>query len=277
VLSRLREGNELNNKPNILQVVNILAIIITIVVNALAEIIPVNGVTSNVISDSYPSLFTPPGYVFSIWSVIYTLLIVFMIYQALPSQREATYLKPTSVFFVLGGIINNSWLILFHYAYEQPGIYIFTPILIGLFLVLMLYTYVKLEIGAINVPIRQKIAVHLPISVYAGWISLAVIANISSVLNVIVPGIPMATQELWTALVILVALVITMLMLVIRRDAAYGLVVVWATVGIATKQNAIPIIYFTAIGAALIIALAILLLPLITRKGFGRFYLRSSE
>ncbi|MFX0054169.1 MAG: hypothetical protein ACFFAD_04520 [Candidatus Hermodarchaeota archaeon] len=267
----------MNNKPSILQVVNIFAIIITIVVNALAEIIPINGVTSNVISDSYPSLFTPPGYVFSIWSVIYTLLIVFMIYQALPSQRNAAYLKPTGVFFVLGGIINNSWLIVFHYAYEQPGIYVFTPILIGLFLVLMLYTYVKLEIGVVNVPLKQKIAVHLPISVYAGWISLAVIANIASVLNVIIPGIPIAAQELWTALVILVALVITMLMLAIRRDAAYGLVVIWATVGIATKQSVFPIIYFTAIGTALIIALAIFLLPIITRKGFGRFYLRNSE
>ncbi|MHA1925950.1 MAG: TspO/MBR family protein [Candidatus Thorarchaeota archaeon] len=267
----------MNNKPNILQVVNIFAIIITIIVNALAEIIPINDVTSNIVSDSYPSLFTPPGYVFSIWSVIYTLLIVFMIYQALPSQREASYLKPTSVFFVLGGIINNSWLILFHFAYEQPGIYIFTPFLIGLFLVLMLYTYVKLEIGAVNVPLRQKIAVHLPISVYAGWISLAVIANIASVLNVIIPGIPMFTQELWTALVIIVALVITMLMLVIRRDAAYGLVVIWATVGIATKQSAIPIIYFTSIGVALIILLTILLLPVITRKGFGKFYLRTPE
>jgi len=267
----------LSKRPNILQVVNILAIIITIAVNALAEIIPVNGVTSGTVSDFYPSLFTPPGYVFSIWSVIYTLLIVFMIYQALPSQREAAYLKPTAVFFVLGGLINNSWLILFHYAFGLPGIYVFTPILIGLFLILMLYTYVKLGIGTTQVPIRQKIAVHLPISVYAGWVSLAVIANIASVLNVIIPGIPVATQALWTSLVIVVALVITMLMLVIRRDAAYGLVVVWATTGIATKQSVIPIIYFTAMGSALIIILAILLLPLITRKGFGKFYLRNEE
>jgi hypothetical protein len=254
-----------------------MAIIITIVVNALAEIIPINDVTSNVISDSYPSLFTPPGYTFSIWSIIYTLLIVFTIYQALPSQREAAYLKTTATFYVIGGIINNSWLILFHYAYEQPGLYVFTPFLIGSFLVLMLFTYVKLQIGAVNVPIRQKIAVHLPISVYAGWISLAVIANIASVLNVIIAGIPIAAQELWTALVIVVALIITVLMLFIRRDAAYGLVVIWGTVGIATKQNAIPIIYFTGIGTALIIALLILLLPIITRKGFRGFYLRSAE
>ncbi|MFW9974301.1 MAG: tryptophan-rich sensory protein [Candidatus Thorarchaeota archaeon] len=267
----------MSKKPNILQVVNILAIVITIIVNAIAEIIPVNGVTSKEVSDSYPSLFTPPGYVFSIWSVIYTLLIVFMIYQVRSSQREAAYLRPTALFFVLGGLINTSWLILFHYSYGQPGIYAFTPILIGLFLVLMLYTYVKLDIGAVNVPTSLKIAVHLPISVYAGWVSLAVIANIASALNTIIPGIPQSTQELWTASVIIVALAITLLMLVNRRDAAFGLVVVWATTGIATNQSTIPIIYFAAMGSAVIIILAILLLPIITRQSFRMFYLRNED
>ncbi len=267
----------MSKKPNILQVANILAIVITIIVNAIVEIIPVNGVTSKEVSDSYPSLFTPPGYVFSIWSVIYTLLIVFMIYQVRSSQREAAYLRPTALFFVLGGLINTSWLILFHYSYGQPGIYAFTPILIGSFLVLMLYTYVKLDIGAVNVPTSLKIGVHLPISVYAGWVSLAVIANIASVLNTIIPGIPLSTQELWTALVIIVALAITLLMLVNRRDAAFGLVVVWATIGIATNQSTIPIIYFAAMGSAVIIILAILLLPIITRQSFRMFYLRNED
>ncbi len=270
-------GIILSRKPSIYQIVNILAILITIVINAIVEAIPLNGVTSKDVSDYFTSLFTPPGYVFSIWSVIYTLLIVFMIYQALPSQRDASYLRPTAIFFVIGGVINDSWLILFHYAYANPGLYAVTPILIGLFLVLMLYTYTKLEIGKVNVPIKQKIAVHLPISVYAGWVSVAVIANIASVLNAIFPGIPVATQEIWTALVIIVSLAITMLMLVIRRDAVFGLVVVWATVGISTAQNAIPIIYFSAIGTALIIVIAILLLPIITKKGYSNFYLRNEE
>ncbi len=267
----------MSKKPSIYQIVNILAILITIVINAIVEAIPLNGVTSKDVSDYFSSLFTPPGYVFSIWSVIYILLIVFMIYQALPSQRDASYLRPTAIFFVIGGAINDSWLILFHYAYAEPGLYAITPILIGLFLILMLYTYIKLEIGKVNVPIKQKIAVHLPISVYAGWVSVAVIANIASVLNAIFPGIPITTQEIWTALVIIVALAITMLMLVIRRDAAFGLVVVWATVGISTAQNTIPIIYFSAIGTALIIVIAILLLPIITKKGYSNFYLRNEE
>ncbi len=267
----------MENKLSILQVVNIFAIIITIAVNAIAEIIPINDVTSKEVSDFVPSLFTPPGYVFAIWSVIYTLLIVFMIFQARPSQSNASYLKPTAIFFVLGGIINNTWLILFHYSYAAPAIYVFTPILIGLFLVLMLYTYVKLGVGKTSVTIGEKLAVHLPISVYAGWVSLAVIANIASVLNVIIPGIPLATQELWTSLVIIVALVIALLMLIIRHDFAYGLVVIWATVGISTIQSAVPLIFYAAIGTAVVIGIAILLLPIITKKGFAGFYLRKEE
>lgn len=267
----------MSDKSVIYQAANILAILVTIVVNAIVEIIPVNGVTSKDVSDAYPSLFTPPGYVFSIWSVIYTLLIVFMIYQALPSQREESYLKTTALFFVIGGLINTSWLILFHYSFGQPGIYVFTPILIGLFLILMLYTYIKLQIGTVNIPLKKKIAVHLPISVYAGWVSLAFIANVASVLNVVVPGIPMATQELWTALVIIVALVLALLMLTIRRDAAYGLVVVWAALGISTKPTSVGLIYYTSIVVVGIILVAIIILPLITRKGFSKFYLRRED
>jgi hypothetical protein len=267
----------LNNSLNKLQVANVLAIILTIIFNALVNIIPLNGVTSGGVSDSFPSLFTPPGYVFAIWSVIYTLLIVFMVFQARSSQSEASYLKQTAIFYVIGGIINISWLVLFHYSYGQPAIYAFTPILIGLFLVIMLYTYVKLGIGKVSVPLGEKLAVHLPISVYAGWISLANIANIASVLNTIIPGIPIATQELWTALVIIVALVITLLMLVIRHDFAYGLVVIWATVGIASIRGSIPLIFYAAIGTAVIVALAILLLPLIARKGYREYYFLTSE
>jgi hypothetical protein len=66
-------------------------------------------------------------------------------------------------------------------------------------------------------------------------------------------------------------------MLIIRRDAAYGLVTVWGAIGVSTKPSSVAIIYYAAIGTAVIILLAILLLPLITRKGFAKFYLRSEE
>jgi hypothetical protein len=110
------------------------------------------------------------------------------------------------------------------------------------------------------------LAVHLPVSVYLGWISLATIANAASVLNVLIPGMPMAAQELWTAAVIIIALLITLLMIVLRKEVAFGLVVIWASVGIAIKQMAVQTIYLTAVSATVIVAVAIVLFPLIRRR-----------
>ncbi len=69
------------------QVINILAVILTLVVNGLANALPLNGRTTGSISDGFQVLFVPAGYVFSIWGLIYIGLIAFGIYQALPSQR----------------------------------------------------------------------------------------------------------------------------------------------------------------------------------------------
>jgi hypothetical protein len=65
----------------LLQLLNIVAVAITILVNALSNTSLLGGKNVGEISDSYPTLFTPAGYVFSIWGVIYTLLLIFIVYQ----------------------------------------------------------------------------------------------------------------------------------------------------------------------------------------------------
>jgi hypothetical protein len=62
-------------------------------------------------------------------------------------------------------------------------------------------------------------------------------------------------------------------MLIRRRDFAYSLVVVWASVGIATKQVIFPIIYWTALLVVGVIAEAVILLPLLRKKSFAAYYL----
>ncbi|MFW9907433.1 MAG: TspO/MBR family protein [Candidatus Thorarchaeota archaeon] len=257
----------------LLQLMNVIAVLGTILLNAMANIIPFNNVNTGQVSDAYPNLFTPPGYVFAIWGAIYTLIFAFMVYQVRSSQREKSYLHAIGPLYLIGAIVNIAWLILFHFSYGNPTLFLVTPVMIGLFLVILLWTYIRVGIGTAEVPRGEKLAVHLPLSVYLGWISLATIANIASALNIIFPGIPLDTQALWTALIIVVALVLTMLMLVKRRDVAYGLVVIWASVGIATKQAAYSIIYMTALGAVIVIILAILLLPFIMKKNPKDFYL----
>ncbi len=262
-----------SNDYRIFQVVNIVAILLTLIVDAVANIIPINGVLTGDVADSYPNLFTPPGWVFAIWGVIYVLLGVFMVYQARPSQRSAEYLPKIGYWHLLGAIGNTSWIFLFHYSAGNPSLLVASTLPIILLLISLLFIYTRLGIGLNEVPLREKLAVHLPVSVYLGWISLATIANIASALNVLIPGIPIATQELATAAMVIVAFVLTLLMLIQRRDLAFGLVVVWASSGIALKQIASPVIFFTAAGVAILVAILIVALPIIKKRKISDYYL----
>jgi benzodiazapine receptor len=264
--------------PIYLQIANVVAVVGSTMFNALVNIIPLNGITTGEVSNAYPNLFTPANYVFSIWGVIYTLLFVFMFYQIRTSQRDSQYLQDIGFLYLLSAVINIAWLTVFHYSYPAPNdLIILTAVpIFGLFLTL-LYIYVRLGIGVREASRGVKLAVHLPLSVYLGWLSVATIANTASILNYLgrSPGIPIPIQETWTALVMAVAFLITFLMLVRRRDFAFGFVVIWATIGIAVKQVASPLIYFTALGVAVAILILIILLPLLKREGFSKYYMMS--
>jgi benzodiazapine receptor len=253
------------------QVANVVAVIGTLIMNSLANILPFNGVTTGQVSDSYPNLFTPPGYVFAIWGVIYTLAAVFMIYQARPSQTGKKYLAQIGIWYFVSGVINSVWLFLFHYSYGAPTIFLISVVDIVLLLIVLILVYTRLGIGRSNVSISEKLGVHIHFSVYLGWICLATIAAVASALNLIFPNMPSFTQEVGAAVMIAIALALTITMLVRRRDFAFAMVVIWASVGIAVKNIQSPIIFYTAVATATIIALALIAIPVIKKKGILEF------
>ena len=97
------------------QWVNMLALVGMLIVNSASEAIPLNGQTSAEIANRLPILFVPANYVFSVWGIIYTLLIGFGLYQALPSQKENPVLRRIGYWFALTCAANGIWLVLFHY------------------------------------------------------------------------------------------------------------------------------------------------------------------
>jgi len=103
------------NKDTLRQVFVIIATVGMITVNALANILPFNGITTGEVSDQFKVYFVPAGYVFSIWGLIYILLIVFSIYQALPAQKENPALRKIGWWYVLGSVVNSIWIFLWHY------------------------------------------------------------------------------------------------------------------------------------------------------------------
>jgi benzodiazapine receptor len=241
-----------SKKTILLQSLNIAAFFLTLVVNGLASAVALNGRTTAEVSDLYPALVTPAGYVFAIWGVIYVLLLIFVIFQALPSQREKPFLRNISGFFVLSSVLNVLWLFLWHY--DQIALSVVPMFAL---LATLITIYLRLNIGRVNVSWKEKACVHLPFSVYLGWITVASIANVAAALvSVQWDGFGLAS-DLWSVLVIAVALLITLTVIATRKDVAYGLVLIWALVGITVKQSAYPNVAVAAEVSAVVIAVGL--------------------
>ena len=239
------------NRTVFFQAINIVAFIVTLAVNGLAgSTTLLNGVTSGEVSDMYPTLVTPAGFTFAIWGVIYMLLLVFCVYQALPKNRDKPFLQQIGLFFALSGACNVSWLFLWHYNLVTYSLVLMLALLASLILI-----YLRLDIGRAAVSLKEMTCVHLPFSVYLGWISIATIANVSVALTAVGWdgfGIEPVT---WAVVIICVALLLTLVMLAARKDIAFSLVVVWALIGILAKQGGNEtIVLASEIGIVLILA-----------------------
>jgi tryptophan-rich sensory protein len=230
---------------------NIVAFVLVILVNSLAgSTTLIGGQNTASVSDSNPTLVTPAGYVFSIWGVIYVLLGVFVIYQALPG-RKGEYQEKISFFFVLSSIFNIVWLFLWQYEFLC-----FSVVLMFLLLFSLIAIYVRLGVGKSKVPMRERLAIHLLFSVYLGWITIASIANVATTLVSVSwngLGIP---PETWATLIIIIASLIALLVAATRVDFAYGLVIIWALMGIAVKQSQNPNIVLLAQISAVVVGIA---------------------
>jgi hypothetical protein len=217
------------------QIFVILSIVGTLIVNGLANGLPLNGLNTGQISDQFEVYFVPAGYVFSIWGLIYLALIAFGIFQALPSQRENPRLRATGWWIVLSGIANSTWIFLWHY--EQFPL---TVVVMLVLLVTLIVVYTRLGTGRTTVSTAEQWAVRLPFSLYLGWISVATVANISSLLDYIKWDRFGLSQEIWMKIMLVVVLALTVAMIFTRRDVVFAAVILWALAGIGFKHSAVP-------------------------------------
>ena len=165
-------------KDIVRQIVNIVATILVIVVNGLASASGLNGRTTGEISDRFDVYFVPAGYVFSIWGLIYLALAAYAVYQALPAQRENPRLQSISELFALSCAANALWLVLWHYE-----VFLLTLAAMLTLLLVLIAIYLKLGIGRTRAPTAENWLVHVPFSIYLGWVTVATIANATTVLD----------------------------------------------------------------------------------------------
>jgi benzodiazapine receptor len=236
-------------KDTLRQAVNVLAVVATIAINGLANALPLNGKTTGEISDRFQVYFVPAGYVFSIWGLIYLALLAFAIYQALPAQQENPRLRRVGYLFAASCLANVAWLFLWHYEVFPLTLVAMVALLLSLIAI-----YLWLEIGRAHVSAAEKWLAHVPFSIYLGWITVATIANATSLLDYLNWGGWGISPEVWTVIMLVAGTAIAAAVGLTRGDVAYMLVIVWAFVGIAVKHAGTPVVATAAWVTAAVVA-----------------------
>ncbi len=246
-----RKGSQI-----ILAILNLIGFLGTVIVNVLANALPINNKATGELSDQYPNLFVPAGLTFSIWGLIYILLAIFTIYSLVSAIRGGTrgsFIDKIGILFFLSCVDNMGWIVAWHYE--------IVPISLVIMLLLfgcLLAIYLRLGVGKKGSTKKEQYLVHLPFSVYLGWITIATIANVTALLVDINWNRFGLSEQFWTVAVIAVGIAIALSVLVRRRDIFYCLVVDWALLGILIKRLA------TSVPAQSVIILAIVGLVIIT-------------
>jgi hypothetical protein len=197
-----------------------------ITTNALANILPINNIGTGQVSDSYPNLFAPIGLTFSIWGLIYLLLAVYVIYQF----KKDGFVSKVNIYFIISSLANILWIFAWHYDF------------IGMSLVLMLiilFCLIKIAetLNRESLSIREKFLIRLPFSVYFGWITVATIANVTTLLVSLNWSGAGVSNEAWTVVVLLVGTLIGVWRMFKDKALAYGVVFIWAYLGIYLKHT----------------------------------------
>jgi hypothetical protein len=243
----------------LISIVNLLGFLGIVIVNGLANAIPINNKTTGELSDQYPNLFVPAGFTFSIWGLIYILLAIFTVYQFIIALREGiqkeSFIDKIGLLFFISSAANIGWIFAWHYEIVPISL-----LMMLLLLGCLIGIYLRLCIGNSVSPKTEKYFVHLPFSVYLGWITIATIANVTALLVDINWDTFGLGEQFWTIAVIAIGIGITLSILFTRKDIFYCLVVDWALIGILTKRIAVEtvpdqgVIVITIIGIVLISA-----------------------
>lgn len=208
--------------------------LVMVAVNTLANLLPLNGVQTGAVSDSYANLFAPAGYTFAVWGLIYLLLCAHVLYRLglfhpKGTETPPALLRATCLPFLFSSLANAAWIFAWHYR------------LIPLTAVLMLVLLVCLlridaVLGAADLSGREALFLRLPFSVYFGWITVATVANITVLLVSLGWNGFGLSEVFWTCAALAAGAGIGTAVLLRRGQPAYGLVLLWAYGGILAKH-----------------------------------------
>ncbi len=219
--------------------INVLFFVFMVVMNYLANALPLGGKTTGELSAAYPNLFVPAGVTFSIWGVIYLMLLGFCLLQF--REQNRALVEATGWAFALSCLLNGLWIVAWHYKSLPASLLIMLALLVVL-------VYINYQLRGQSMGLTRA-----AFGVYLGWISIATIANVTALLVNYNWGGWGITDVSWAILMIIVGLLITAFALYRLQSPFIGLAVIWAFIGIyLNRQGDYPSIAATAVVAAVI-------------------------
>lgn len=228
--------NKQNSGAKFQPVLVVIATIGTIVFNGLAGAGYIGGVTPEVISNRYPTRFTPAGYAFSIWALIYSGLILFSIYQALPSKFQK--FRSIRTVYILSCAANCAWIYFWHHDYAA--------LCLGIILLLLgtlAFINIKLQKTETN---GEFWLARAPFGIYFGWVTAATIVNAAIALLSKGFSPPDSTAVILSAGLILIAAALGVIIRLKMTNYFYPLAIAWALTAIAVKQSGATLIVASA-------------------------------
>ncbi len=235
----------------------LIATLAVIAVNAAANIVPINGVNTGEVSARYPTGFTPAGWVFAIWSLIYLGLMAFAVFAARVPAGRAGRVRGIEPAYLVSCLANATWIFMWHHGRILESLLLMLVLLGSLLMV-----YLRLRVAPAS-SMSERICVDMPFSLYFGWITTATLANLAAwffELGVYPFAVPM---DDWAILTVVTATAIYTAVGVRTRDAIYTSVFAWASLGIVLQTLATAHAVRLAAAAACAVMVVVSLISII--------------
>jgi tryptophan-rich sensory protein len=209
------------------------------------------------ISDSINAFITPAGYAFSIWGLIFLLLALYAIRQFFAKGIDKEIYEKVGLWFALNVIFNGLWSPVF----GSGNVALSLVIILGV-LVTLIVIYTKTQ----NATKHHSWLMRLPFSIYIGWVSVATIVNVFTLLKY--KGITElfgVSEYGWTIIMLLVGGLLSIYFTLKNRDIAYSLVFIWAYIAIIVQRQDMHAIVITA-SISIVLIIIFIIVSLIRRK-----------
>lgn len=219
-------ANDVTGTDRIRSILVLAATIGVIVFNWLAATGRLGSDTAE-ISDKYPTLLTPAGYAFSIWSLIYLGLVAFSIYQMLPANLAR--FRAVRSFYIFSCALNCAWL----YFWHREQIALCFVVIAALCATLTIICYHLRDPESLS----DTWATKAPFGLYFGWVTAATLVNFTIMLKFLRVDLP---NPAWTVLAVVLVLLAAALAILVRwklTNYFYPIAVAWALTAIAVKQS----------------------------------------